>query len=132
MFWFELPYSLPPPPKSRSKDSIMGRLGTISPVMIQTGGGVGIVPSPLGFGLGQGGGLQGGGVGVPLVRISDDALAREKERERPGLVMTDSEMPLLPEAHGGQLTPSRRMSKYFQYGICKGCADVWGLISHVT
>lgn len=81
MFWFELPYSLPPPPKNRS--------GSLT------------VPT---FSLGGGGGGGGGGgsktpvlpsvpgFGTPRLGIIEEA---STPVERPTMVTTESTVPLL-------------------------------------
>ncbi|WVQ67940.1 uncharacterized protein L199_006145 [Kwoniella botswanensis] len=101
MFWFELPYSLPPPPK--------GKTNTLSPPMVGSGphGGFGPsahvptasrqqsyhrpTPSPLGHPLGS-------------IEMTKDA---STGTERPAIGTTESTLPLLPEAHGKNQTPDK-------------------------
>ncbi|OCF57149.1 two-component system sensor protein [Kwoniella mangroviensis CBS 10435] len=101
MFWFELPYSLPPPPK--------GKTNTLSPPMGGSGPHKGFgpsayvptasrqqsyhkpTPSPLGHPVGS-------------TEMTKDA---SSGTERPAIGTTDSTLPLLPEAHGKNQTPDK-------------------------
>nr|XP_018263320.1 two-component system sensor protein [Kwoniella dejecticola CBS 10117]OBR85478.1 two-component system sensor protein [Kwoniella dejecticola CBS 10117] len=92
MFWFELPYSLPPPPKIKKDNGLSPPLGGPG----HGPGGFGSIsrgqsytkPSPL-AGKQTTSGLD--------IRAAD--MSKESSTERPAMGTTDSTLPLLPEAH---------------------------------
>jgi len=122
MFWFELPYSLPPP-SSRSRHTSgqpgFGSSGpgggpgggegstTWSPILSRASTAMGLATPTLGMikeGSGTGeasAGDAGGAGGVAVVAAGDTVAAADQDSsqdlERPGMVTTESTMPLLAD-----------------------------------
>ncbi|WVQ82274.1 hypothetical protein IAT38_004402 [Cryptococcus sp. DSM 104549] len=98
MFWFELPYSIPPPPKARARE-MSARSGQLNL-------GAGIDAPPVSTGMHRGGSTPRPG---PMVRIASEAQVispgmevstSHASQERPAINTTESTMPLLPSSAG--------------------------------
>ncbi|OCF42763.1 two-component system sensor protein [Kwoniella heveanensis CBS 569] len=92
MFWFELPYSLPPPPKAR-KDALS------APNAGPGGGGGGSAAVSRMASL-----KRGNNQSSPLGKVVDQSklasaqMSKEASTERPAIGTTDSSMPLIPKS----------------------------------
>lgn len=83
MFWFELPYSIPPPPKDKSKANSLGFPGPKAPMLSRSP----TMPTS---------------VTVPTLKPIEESTTTStmEGHGRPEMVPTESTLPLLPEAHG--------------------------------